>query len=234
ALGGSFGPADAWQGALQGALTAPELPGGGITAFPGRRMVAMYGSPGAPSLGVLGEQGIEQSLTRVPELVAEDGGPVEGPLVPAPELPGGGITAFPGRRMVAMYGSPGAPSLGVLGEQGIEQSLTRVQELVAEYEGLVEEPLVPALEIISTIASSEPGDDGDYSRALGVDTLREWVDAAGEAGVYVVLDLQPGTTDFLTQARLYEELLTAPHVGLALDSEWRLEPGQKHLEQIGS
>src|SRR5699024_7371372 len=143
----------------------------------------------------------------------------------APELPGGGITAFPGRRMVAMYGSPGAPSLGVLGEQGIEQSLTRFQELVAEYEGLVEGPLVPALEIISTIASSERGDDGDYSRALGVDTLREWVDAAGEAGVYVVLDLQPGTTDFLTQARLYEELLTAPHVGLALDSEWRLEPG---------
>jgi len=67
-----------------------------------------------------------------------------------------------------------------------------------------------------------------------VETLRGWVDAAGEAGVYVVLDLQPGTTDFLTQAKLYEELLTAPHVGLALDSEWRLAPGQKHLEQIGS
>ena len=67
-----------------------------------------------------------------------------------------------------------------------------------------------------------------------MDLVREWVDAAGEAGVYVVLDLQPGTTDFLTQAKLYEELLLAPHVGLALDPEWRLEPGQKHLEQIGA
>src|SRR5699024_11676329 len=64
------------------------------------------------------------------------------------------------RRMVARYGGPGTTSLGVLGEQGIEQSLTRVQELAAEYEGLVEEPLVPAFEIISTIASSESGDDG--------------------------------------------------------------------------
>jgi hypothetical protein len=151
-----------------------------------------------------------------------------------PQLPGGGLTAFPGRRMVAMYGSPGVPSLGVLGEQGIQESIARVQELAAQYEGLSDEQVIPAFEIISTIASDEAGADGDHSRALPADSLRDWVDAAGEAGVYVVLDLQPGTTDFLTQARLYEDLLTAPHVGLALDPEWRLEPGQKHLEQIGS
>ena len=154
--------------------------------------------------------------------------------VSTPQLPGGGISAFPGRRMVALYGSPGVPSLGVLGEQGIQESLARAQELAAQYAGLTEEPVVPAFEIISTIASAEPGGDGDHSRTLPADSLRDWVDAAAEAGVYVVLDLQPGSTDFLTQARLYEELLTAPHVGLALDSEWRLAPGQKHLEQIGS
>ena len=150
------------------------------------------------------------------------------------ELPGGGITSFPGRRMIAAYGSPAVPSLGILGEQDLELTLERVQEMVAEYDGLAEEPAGPALEIITTIASSEPGGDGDYSSELGVEGLQEWVDAAGEAGVYVVLDLQPGTTDFLTQAKLYEELLLAPHVGLALDPEWRLEPGQKHLEQIGA
>ena len=154
--------------------------------------------------------------------------------VSTPELPGGGITAFPARRMVAMYGSPGVPSLGVLGEQPLADSITRVQELVAEYEGLGDEQIIPAFEIISTIASSEPGRDGDYSSALPAESLREWVDAAGEAGVYVVLDLQPGTTSFLTQAKMYEDLLTEPHVGLALDAEWRLEPGQKHLAQIGS
>ena len=60
------------------------------------------------------------------------------------------------------------------------------------------------------------------------------MDAAREAGVYVMLDLQPGRTDFLTQAKRYEELLAQPHVGLALDPEWRLGPQQLHLEQIGS
>ncbi|WP_345075547.1 hypothetical protein [Brachybacterium paraconglomeratum] len=151
-----------------------------------------------------------------------------------PQLPGGGHQAFPGRRMVAAYGSPGVPSLGILGEQSLQESITRVQELAAEYAGLAEEPVLPAFEIITTMASSEPGGDGNYSTERDPELLREWVDAAGEAGVYVVLDLQPGTTDFLTQARLYEDLLLAPHVGLALDAEWRLEPGQKHLAQIGS
>ena len=61
-----------------------------------------------------------------------------------------------------------------------------------------------------------------------------WVEAARDAGVYVVLDLQPGRTDFLTQAQLYEPLLRYPNVGLALDPEWRLRPDQVHLRQIGS
>ena len=32
----------------------------------------------------------------------------------------------------------------------------------------------------------------------------------------------------------YEELLAYPHVGIALDPEWRLKPDQVHLQQIGS
>jgi hypothetical protein len=67
-----------------------------------------------------------------------------------------------------------------------------------------------------------------------VDFLRPWVDAARAAGIYVMLDLQPGRTDFLTQAQRYAELLAQPNVGLALDPEWRLKPDQVHLAQIGS
>ncbi len=59
------------------------------------------------------------------------------------------------------------------------------------------------------------------------------IDAAEKAGVYVILDLQPGRTNFLVQAKQYESLLKRPHVGLALDPEWRLRPKQKHLTQIG-
>ena len=66
------------------------------------------------------------------------------------------------------------------------------------------------------------------------DLLQSWVDFAGSHGMYVLLDLQPGRTTFLSQAVLYEDLLREPHVGLALDPEWRLGPDEFHLEQIGS
>lgn|GEM_PF-3263133 len=44
---------------------------------------------------------------------------------------------------------------------------------------------VPAAdEPVSTVAAAEPGPDGDYSSEAAVQTLRPWVDAAREAGVY--------------------------------------------------
>jgi hypothetical protein len=150
------------------------------------------------------------------------------------QLPGGGQVLFPGRRMVALYGHPGVPALGVLGEQDIPASIARVRALAAEYRAVSDEPVVPAFELITTVADSGPGPDGDYSSEAAPEFVRPWVDAARDAGVYVLLDLQPGRTDFLTQARRYTELLREPHVGLALDPEWRLGPDQRPLQQIGT
>ncbi|WP_347955379.1 hypothetical protein [Gordonia aichiensis] len=151
-----------------------------------------------------------------------------------PELPGGGQLLFPGRRVVALYGSPGAPELGPLGRASIPATIARTRALADKYRRLSPVPVVPGFEIIVTVASADPGPGGKYTSALDVATVRPWVDAARRAGVYVTLDLQPGRMDFLTQAKMYRELLLQPHVGLALDPEWRLKPGQKHLEQIGA
>lgn len=151
-----------------------------------------------------------------------------------PQLPGGGQAVFPGRRLVGLYGTPGIPALGPLGEQDIEASIQRVKDLAHDYDDHSEVPVLPAFEIIASVAEAEPGADGDHSREVDPESLRPWIEAAADAGVYVVLDLQPGHTDFLTQTKQYEDLLRQPHVGLALDPEWRLEPGQRHMDQIGS
>ncbi|PYF99201.1 hypothetical protein SAMN05216184_10883 [Georgenia satyanarayanai] len=150
------------------------------------------------------------------------------------ELPGGGQLVFPGKRYVALYGSPVTPALGVLGEQGTEATIARAEEHAEPYEDLVDDTVVPALEIIATVASSSAGDDGNYSNEWPVEDLRPLVEAAGEAGQYVVLDLQPGRSSFLEQAQLYAELLELPHVGLALDPEWNLGPDEHHMVRIGS
>ena len=63
--------------------------------------------------------------------------------------------------------------------------------------------------------------------------LRPWIDIAVANDLFVVIDLQPGRTDFLTQAKRYEEFLRLPNVGLALDPEWRIGPNERHLVRIG-
>lgn len=146
----------------------------------------------------------------------------------------GGYLLLPNRHYIALYGHPSGPGLGLLGEQGPAESVERVQNLVAEYEAVGEGQFVPMFEIIATVASSEIGPDGDYSEETPIETLRPLVDTAREANIAVVLDLQPGRDNFLNQAREYEELLLEPHVGLALDPEWRLGPDEVHLRQIGS
>ena len=150
------------------------------------------------------------------------------------QLPGGGQVLFPGHRLVALYGNPTTPSLGVLGQQDLPASIARAREVAAQYRPLSRVPVVPAFEIIATVAQAAPGPDGTYSYVTPVSQLRPWVREATAAGMYVVLDLQPGRASLLTQAKYYKSLLALPNVGLALDAEWKLQPGQVPLRQIGS
>lgn len=157
------------------------------------------------------------------------------------QLPGGGQLVLDGsgaagRRYVGLYGTPGSPSLGVLGEQPIRAAITRAERLADDYRAVVDDEVmvVPTFEIIATVASGQAGSDGNYSNERSVADLEPWVDAAADADVLVLLDLQPGRSDFLAQAKRYERLLRRPNVGLALDPEWRLGPDERHLEQIGS
>lgn len=186
-------------------------------------VAAVHASAGSSVYAVGEDFGSEAEFTALAEVAAT-----------GVELPGGGQTLFPGRRMVALYGHPSGPYLGALGEQDIDATMTRVKELAARYQPFSDEPVVPALDLIATVASADPGPDGDYSSGTPIEDLEPWVDAAEEAGVYVVLDFQSGRTDFLSQVRLYEQLLARPSVGLALDPEWRLAPGELPLQQIGS
>ena len=152
------------------------------------------------------------------------------------EIPGGGLLMFDEevpRRLIAIYGHPVTSRLGVLGEQGPQEGVERLAEIASGYEadGAL---ILPTFEIIATVASAGAGRDGDYSAETDRDVIRPWIETAADNDVYVVLDLQPGRTHFLTQAKYYEEFLRLPHVGLALDPEWRLRPNEVHLVQIGT
>ncbi len=125
------------------------------------------------------------------------------------------------RRLVALYGHPGAPALGALGEQGLQASVARARNVAAAYRTLTKVPVIPAFEIIATVAQARPGQGGDYSYQSSVASLRRWVRRATAAGMYVILDLQPGRACLLAQARRYRSLLELADVGLTLDPEWK-------------
>jgi len=112
--------------------------------------------------------------------------------------------------------------------------VSRVEALVEEYQPYSPEPVVPAFEIIGTVASGGPGDDGNFTNEWPPEVFVPLIDAITDAGGYAVIDLQPGMADLLDQAKIFEELLKRPGVGLALDPEWKLKPGQLPGAQIGS
>ena len=151
------------------------------------------------------------------------------------QIPGGGLLMFESgfdRRLVALYGHPSTSGLGVLGEQGPARGVERLRSIADGY-GADGSVVLPTFEIIATVASADAG-GGAYSAMTARDAIRPWIETAAANDMYVVLDLQSGRTDFLTQAKVYEEFLRLPHVGLALDPEWRLKPHQVHLEQVGT
>lgn len=154
-------------------------------------------------------------------------------LVDAGEQPGGGGLVFPGRRVVALYGHPSGPALGVMGEQPPAESVAKVKDLAAQYQQHVDEPVVPAFEIIATVASDAPGPDGDYSNEATEEELEGYIDAITDAGGYAFLDLQPGRARLIDQAKRYENLLKRPNVGLALDPEWKISANEVPMTNVG-
>lgn len=178
---------------------------------------------GQPVVGLGDDFGTVDDLTRRADLAGKV----------TDRLPGGGGVLFPGRRMVALYGHPSGPALGCLGEQDPAASVTRTQDLAAQYTPLSDVPVVPTFEIIATVASDQPGDAGTYAIRTDPEELRPLVDAITAAGGYAVLDLQPGRELLLDQAKVYEDLLRNPQVGLALDPEWKLGPDALPMEDVG-
>ncbi len=151
------------------------------------------------------------------------------------QLPGGGQVLFPGHRLVALYGHPGTPALGALGQQDLNASIARARKLASLYRRLSKVPVIPTFEIIASVAqgANEP-EGGTYSYMTPAAEIQPWVRQATAAGMYVVLDLQAGRANLIDQARQYRRLLELPNVGLAIDPEWKLGPGQMPLRQIGS
>ncbi|MCW2958605.1 MAG: hypothetical protein JWP18_1408, partial [Solirubrobacterales bacterium] len=155
------------------------------------------------------------------------------PKAAPPELPGGGRRIFPARRVVAFYGNPQDDELGILGIGPQAKMLAKLEQQAKPYARKTR-PILPALELIATVAAASPGADGSHTLHTPPELIDRYLRAARKAKALLILDIQPGLNDFPTEMRRYIKWLKEPDVSLALDPEWRVQRGQVPGQVIGS
>jgi hypothetical protein len=138
-----------------------------------------------------------------------------------------------GRFLVAYYGTGGTGALGVLGETDPDTMHRRLTRAASAF-AVPGKHVQLVYELIVTVADRQPGEDGDYSHDVSRRIVQQYVDAARRHGALLILDVQPGRARFIDVARRWEWALREPHVGLALDPEWRMGRRQVPGTVIGS
>ena len=146
-------------------------------------------------------------------------------------LPG---SLFPGCRVVAYYGNPMSKRMGILGELKPDSMLARLAKQAAAYAAVDStRPVLPALELIATVAQAGPGKSGLY-RARMPDTLVERVMGWAEAHHYlVILDIQTGRSTMAAEMVPLMKYLARPYVHLALDPEFSIGTKRVPWKVIG-
>jgi hypothetical protein len=152
---------------------------------------------------------------------------------PLAQLPRGGRRILPDFRIVAYYGAPQDKQLGALGI-GTPTQMTRKLEKQAKPYARKSRPVLPAMELIAVVAAAHPGPGERYNLRQPDSVIRRYLKAARKAKALLILDVQPGRSDFFAETKRLRKFLKEPDVGLALDPEWRMAPGQVPGKVIGS
>ena len=77
---------------------------------------------------------------------------------------------------------------------GPEQAAKRLLKQAVGYRA-GHKPVLPAFEIIATVALGHPGGDSMYRRRVGWQEIRNYLNVARKNKIYTILDIQPGRSD---------------------------------------
>ena len=142
----------------------------------------------------------------------------------AKELPRGGRLLFPDHRLVGYCGTPGAPALGAL-QGNLDAKAKALEARAAPYADGRE--ILPVFELIAVVVQGYPGADGKYRSRVEDRVVDDYLRAARQSKSLLLLNIQPGQSDFLTEVKSFEVYLREPDVGVALDPEWAMKAKQR-------
>lgn len=147
-------------------------------------------------------------------------------------LPG---AVLPAQRVVAYYGHPSAPAMGILGQRPPEQMLPALERQAQQYTAAdPTTPVRPALHLVASVAMVSPGPDGLYRRRAAAEEIEGVARWAEGRGYLLILDIQPGRSPISSEVEALMPYLSRPYVHLALDPEWAMAPNQVPGETFGS
>jgi hypothetical protein len=142
---------------------------------------------------------------------------------------------FPAHRIVAFYGNPLSPILGVLGEGNLDQVVARLRQQAAAYaQADPTRQVTPALELIESVAQDTPTDNGLYLYDTDPAVVDQYQATATQNGMMLILDEQIGRSTPEAEVQRILPRLSAPNVGIALDPEFEMPPGEVPGTDIGS
>jgi hypothetical protein len=144
---------------------------------------------------------------------------------PQPQLPRGGTDLFPRYRLVGYSGGDASAAFGRLGIGGLDARVREIERRSASYTRGGRQPL-PVLELIAVVVQAHPGPDGKYRSRIDDAQIARYLAAARRHKALLLLNIQPGRADFLPEVQSFQRWLAEPDVGIALDPEWAVGPGQ--------
>jgi hypothetical protein len=122
--------------------------------------------------------------------------------------------------------------LGVLGIGSPERAARKLDRFARRYER--DRPVLPAVELISPIVLAFPGKDGKYRNRQPTSVIERYLRVARAHHYLLLIDIQPGRSTFMDEAKALEPFLKEPDVGLALDPEWNMGHSGVPGQVIGS
>jgi hypothetical protein len=182
------------------------------------------------AVAACGSDGVDAAANAGPaKTLATSAAPTPARATPSPsptlpQLPRGGRTILPRHRLMGFAGAPLSTALGRLGIGDLDARAREIERMGRAYAG--DREVLPVFELIATVANARPGRDGQYRSRCDPAVVGEYLAAARRAKALLLLNIQPGRGDFLTEVKVYEKWLREPDVGVALDPEWAVGPGE--------
>jgi hypothetical protein len=142
---------------------------------------------------------------------------------------------LPAHRIVAFYGNLYSPNMGILGQLPEKELLEKLQMVCKEWQAAdTSKPLLPALHYIAVTAQGSSGKDGKYRLRMPDAEITKVHNMARKAGAIMFLDIQPGHSTMIAEARQLERWLLNPDVHLGLDPEYSMKGGEVPCTVIGT